>query len=68
MRTPFAVPPSEARESHLPLVVTAFGRRAEMRGWWNTVGNLNELFLFRKADHGPRFADICAKQRGVRFQ
>ena len=39
-----------------------------LRGWRNTVGNLNEFFLFRKADHGPRFADIRAKKRGVRFQ
>ena len=31
------------------------------------VGNLNELFLFRKADHGPRFADICAKKEGYGF-
>ena len=38
-----------------------------LRGWRNTVWNLNELFLFRKADHGPRFADICAKKEGYGF-
>ena len=38
-----------------------------MRGWRNTVGSLMELFWLKKAYHGPQFAGICVKNRGVRF-
>ena len=42
-------------------------RRASLRGWRNTVGNLIEIFWLKNAYDGPQFTGTCVKHRGVRF-
>ena len=36
------------------------------RGWRNTVGGLESVWL-KKAYDGPQFADRCINNKGVRF-